>query len=71
MSDLCPGCDYRLVPFPEEKRRIDIGDYWGDYRKLCQAVGWEPTIGPREGLARMVRFYQENREHYWTEEAMR
>ena len=71
LSDLCPGCDYRLVPFPEEKRRIDIGDYWGDYRKIRQAVGWEPTIGPREGLERMVCFYQENREHYWTEEVMR
>jgi UDP-glucose 4-epimerase len=70
LAHLCPGCDYRLVPFPEEKRRIDIGDYWGDYRKIAGAVGWEPRIDPEEGLDRMVRFYQENREYYWTDDVM-
>lgn len=68
--DLCPGCDYRLAPFPEEKRRIDIGDYWGDYGKIRAAVGWEPTITPREGLERMVRYYREHGEHYWCDEVM-
>jgi nucleoside-diphosphate-sugar epimerase len=65
LREICPGCDYRRVPFPEEKRRIDIGDYWGDYRKIREAVGWEPAIAPREGLERMVRFYQEHGHHYW------
>ena len=40
--------------FPDEKRRIDIGDYYGDYAKLRAAVGWEPRISPEDGLARMV-----------------
>jgi len=70
LGDLCPGCGYRLVPFPEEKRRIDIGDYWGDYRKIRGAAGWEPRIDPREGLERMVRFYRENREYYWADDVM-
>src|SRR5947209_5746026 len=70
LRDLCPGMDYRLVPFPEEKRRIDIGDYWGDYRRIREAVGWEPTIGPREGLERMVQYYQEHGHHYWEMERL-
>jgi UDP-glucose 4-epimerase len=69
LVDLCPGCDYRLVPFPEEKLRIDIGDYWGDYRKIRGAVGWEPAVALRDGLQRMVRFYQEHGKYYWSEEA--
>jgi nucleoside-diphosphate-sugar epimerase len=68
LIELCPGCGYRLVPFPEEKRRIDIGDYWGDYGKIRQAVGWEPMVGPREGLERMVRYYREYGRHYWDAE---
>jgi UDP-glucose 4-epimerase len=68
LIDLCPGCDYRLVPFPEEKRRIDIGDYWGDYSKIRQTVGWEPAVEPGEGLERMVRYYREHRQHYWCNE---
>jgi UDP-glucose 4-epimerase len=65
LREFCPQCEYRVVPFPEEKRRIDIGDYWGDSRKIREAVGWEPVIGPREGLERMVRFYQEHGHYYW------
>jgi UDP-glucose 4-epimerase len=67
LMELCPGCDYCLVPFPEEKRRIDIGDYWGDYRKLHGVVGWEPRIDPREGLERMVRYYGEHGKQYWSD----
>jgi UDP-glucose 4-epimerase len=65
LMDLCPGFDYRLAPFPEDKKRIDIGDYWGDYTRIRQAVGWEPQVDPREGLARMVAYYQEHGCHYW------
>lgn len=65
LKRLCPQCDYRLVPFPEEKRRIDIGDYYGDYSRIRAAVGWEPKVSPEEGLARMVAYYQKHREHYW------
>jgi UDP-glucose 4-epimerase len=65
LVELCPPCGYRLVPFPEEKKRIDIGDYYADYSRFRSAVGWEPKIGPREGLGRMVRYYQEHRQHYW------
>jgi UDP-glucose 4-epimerase len=65
LRDLCPGMAYRLAPFPEEKRRIDIGDYWGDYRKIRDAVGWEPAVNLRDGLERMVEYYQEHGHHYW------
>jgi UDP-glucose 4-epimerase len=65
LIDLCPGCDFRLAPFPEEKRRIDIGDYMGDFSLIRASVGWEPQVAPREGLERMVRYYQEHGRHYW------
>src|SRR2546428_377919 len=67
LVELCPGCDCRLAPFPEEKRRIDIGDYWGDFTRIRGAVGWEPTVDPRAGLERMVRYYREHGHHYWDE----
>jgi UDP-glucose 4-epimerase len=67
LMECCPGCDYRLVPFPEEKRRIDIGDYWGDYTKIRTAAGWEPKVTPREGIEWMVQFYCKHRQHYWSD----
>jgi UDP-glucose 4-epimerase len=58
---------YRLTPFPEEKLKIDIGDFWADYEKIEKALGWRPKVDLRDGLSRTVQFYQLHREHYWGE----
>jgi UDP-glucose 4-epimerase len=55
---------YRLVPFPEEGRRIDIGDYYGAFEKIKNAVGWEPRVSLEEGLRRTLEFYETNIAHY-------
>jgi UDP-glucose 4-epimerase len=60
----CPGSRYRLVPFPEDARRIDIGDYFGSFEKLRRAIGWEPKVNLEEGLTRTVAYYRGNLEHY-------
>ena len=56
---------YRLVPFPPEKARIDIGSVYSDYSKIKQALGWQPTTSLRQGLAATVAFYREHRDLYW------
>lgn len=58
---------YRLVPFPDEKRAIDIGDFYADYGRIRSVLGWEPHVGLEEGLTRTVEFYRANREHYWAQ----
>jgi len=55
---------YTLVPFPPERKKIDIGDFYGDIGKIRAALGWEPRIGLREGLASTLAFYREHEEHY-------
>jgi UDP-glucose 4-epimerase len=62
---LCPQASYKLVPFPPEKKRIDIGDYYGDYSRIRDALGWEPRVGLREGLAKTIDYYRQHKEHYW------
>jgi UDP-glucose 4-epimerase len=59
------GGSWRLVPFPEERRAIDIGDYFADDSKIRERLGWEPRIGLREGLARSLAFYREHGASYW------
>ena len=54
----------RLVPFPPERKRIDIGDFVADTRKIQGVLGWKPRIPLREGLERTLAFYREHREHY-------
>jgi nucleoside-diphosphate-sugar epimerase len=56
---------YRIIPFPEEKKAIDIGSVYSSWAKLNFAAGWAPKIGLEEGLARTVEFYQRHHAHYW------
>lgn len=65
MVELNGGGRYRLIPFPPERKRIDIGDYYGDYTKIKRQIGWQPVIPLREGLRRTFDYYRKHREHYW------
>lgn len=65
LVELNGGGRYEIVPFPPGLKTIDIGDYYGDYRKLQQELGWRPRVSLRDGLERTLAFYRENREFYW------
>ena len=55
---------YRLVPFPEDRKRIDIGDFYADTSLVRATLGFEPKVPLREGLASTLEFYRAHREHY-------
>jgi len=35
---------YKIIPFPHDRKPIDIGDYYTDYRKIRGALGWSPRV---------------------------
>ena len=57
--------NYSIRPFPADRKQIDIGDYYADYSKIQNTLGWRPRIRLREGLTRTVEFYRTHRTHYW------
>lgn len=59
------GGSYRLIPFPESDKAIEIGDYVADSSKAQTVLGWKPTVSLHEGLKRTVDYYAQHREHYW------
>jgi nucleoside-diphosphate-sugar epimerase len=59
------GGSYRMVPFPEERKAIDIGDYVGDYRAIRETLGWQPTVPLEDGLARSLEYFREHGAQYW------
>ena len=63
LGGLCP-LEHEIVPFPEDKKIIDIGDYYGDYGALEAVTGWKPRISLREGLARTLDYYRAHPERY-------
>jgi UDP-glucose 4-epimerase len=65
LIDAAGGGSYRLVPFPEERRSIDIGDYFADDSKIRARLGWAPEVALREGLERSLDYYREHAADYW------
>jgi UDP-glucose 4-epimerase len=65
LIELNGGGSFGVVPFPPERKVIDIGDYYGDYRKIQAKLGWQPKVSLREGLVSTLEFYHKHREHYW------
>jgi nucleoside-diphosphate-sugar epimerase len=57
--------NYKLVPFPVEQKAIDIGDYYGNYFKIRQALGWQPQVTLAEGLKRTLEYYRKYYDVYW------
>ena len=58
----------REVPFPEDKKKIEIGDYCADYSKIEKTLGWQPRTPLREGIERTVAFFREHWRQYWDKE---
>jgi UDP-glucose 4-epimerase len=57
--------EHVFVPFPDDKKLIDIGDYYGDYSKFSKATGWQPRMKLSSGLKLTIEFFQSHREEYW------
>jgi UDP-glucose 4-epimerase len=50
--------------FPADRKRIDIGDYYSDFRRIESVLGWKPSVPLRETLSRTLAFYREHLQHY-------
>ena len=65
MVEIHGGGKYELIPFPESRKRIDIGDYYGDYSLIRNEIGWKPEVPLRNGIKTMLEFYYKFKEHYF------
>jgi nucleoside-diphosphate-sugar epimerase len=62
------GC-IAIVPWPPEKKAIDIGSYFGTSALIERELGWKPKVALRDGLERTIRFYETNLPRYLEEPA--
>jgi len=54
-----------VVPFPEEREKIEIGDYIASYEKIKKTYGWAPKTKLTEGIEKTIGYYLKYRNKYW------
>lgn len=47
-----------VIPFPEERKKIDIGNFYGNSDKFQAVTGWRPKVSLSEGLQSTMDYYQ-------------
>lgn len=65
MVNVAKSGSFEIVPFPENRKVIDIGDYYADYRKIRSKLGWKPSVSLADGLFRTLEYYRHFFSHYW------
>jgi UDP-glucose 4-epimerase len=56
--------EYAIRDFPAERRAIDIGDYYADFSKIRDELGWTPQRTLRDTLESTLRYFQDAMPHY-------
>ena len=64
LVEVAGGGRVRLVDWPDDKKRIDIGSFYSDWSKFSAATGWRPRVDLRDGLQRTVAYYRAHLPQY-------
>ena len=55
---------YQVIPFPSERKVIDIGDYYADYASVQRDLGWKPKTPLKKGLRKTLEYFTQHLTHY-------
>src|SRR5437763_3039676 len=58
------GGHFERREFPEERKRIDIGDFVTDDGRFRELTGWVPRVDLDDGLARSLKYYRRHLTDY-------
>ncbi|MAH25477.1 MAG: NAD-dependent epimerase [Opitutae bacterium] len=56
--------DYQMIPFPEDRKAIDVGDFICDYSAFRDQFGWEPKVNFEDGIQLSLEYFRSEIEHY-------
>jgi UDP-glucose 4-epimerase len=64
LLDVAGTGSVKYVPWPPDKKQIDIGSFYSDSSKFGAATGWKPAVPLRQGLRQTIEFYRANLPQY-------
>jgi UDP-glucose 4-epimerase len=64
IREIEPLARYQLCSYPPERKSIDIGDYYADFSKIQNRLGWRPQTDLRSGLQKTMEYYRKHLTSY-------
>ena len=58
------GGEYTTRSFPDDRKQIDIGDYYADYGAIQSALGWRPKTPLRKAFKKTLEFFRRSMDYY-------
>ncbi|KKS97804.1 MAG: hypothetical protein UV73_C0005G0081 [Candidatus Gottesmanbacteria bacterium GW2011_GWA2_43_14] len=55
----------KVVPYPADRKKIEIGDYQASWEKMRKTYGWQPVVSLKEGIAKTFAYYSKYKKYYW------
>jgi len=56
---------FKISTFPEERKKIEVGNYIANWNKAKRNLDWKPKISLKVGIKKTIKFYQRFKKHYW------
>lgn len=56
---------FKIVPFPSDRKSIEIGNYIANYSKLTKFTGWKPRWKFEDAVLETIKFYSGNKKFYF------
>ncbi len=64
MCNQIEEAEFEMIPFPQNRKAIDVGDFICDYSAFSNAFGWQPKITFEEGISKSLDFFKKELEYY-------
>lgn len=64
LKKINPKLAIEKIPFPEERKKIDIGSYVADYSRITKDLSWSPKIDLEDGLFKTIQYYSDRLDSY-------
>ena len=62
LADILVGVNgsgaYAIKQFPDDRKKIDIGDYYSDDTLVRETLGWKPVVPIEEGIGMTLDYYK-------------
>ena len=58
------GGDFVTMEFPDNRKKIDIGNYFSDFTLIQNLLCWKPSVPLHEGLVRTLDYYRKGLLNY-------